>query len=42
MTGKDAKAFMNNWRSQMSWLIFDAGAGKTSPEQFKIPKPAGK
>lgn len=42
MTGKDAKAFMNNWRSQMSWLIFDAGAGKTSPEKFGIPKPAGK
>lgn len=42
MTGKDAKAFMNTWRSQMSWLIFDAGAGKTSPEKFGIPKPAGK
>lgn len=42
MTGKDAKAFMNTWRSQMSWLIFDAGAGKTSPEKLGIPKPAGK
>ncbi|MBB1074161.1 tripartite tricarboxylate transporter substrate binding protein [Rhodoferax sp. 4810] len=42
LTGKEAKDFMNNWRSQMSWLIFDAGAGKTSPEQFGIPKPAGK
>jgi len=42
MTGKDAKAFMNTWRSQMSWLIFDAGAGKTSPEKFGIPKPADK
>jgi tripartite-type tricarboxylate transporter receptor subunit TctC len=42
MTGKDAKSFMNTWRSQMSWLIFDAGAGKTSPEKFGIPKPADK
>ena len=38
----DAKAFMNTWRSQMSWLIFEAGAGKNSPEKFGIPKPAGK
>ncbi|MBK9444285.1 MAG: tripartite tricarboxylate transporter substrate binding protein [Comamonadaceae bacterium] len=42
ITGKDARAFMNTWRSQMSWLIFDAGAGKNSPEKFGIPKPAGK
>jgi len=39
MTGKEARDFMNNWRSQMSWLIYDAGAGKNSPEQFGIPKP---
>lgn len=42
ITGKDAKAFMNTWRTQMSWLIFEAGAGKNSPEKFGIPKPAGK
>ncbi len=42
ITGNEAKAFMNTWRSQMSWLIFDAGAGKNSPEKFGIPKPAGK
>lgn len=42
LTGKDAREFMNTWRSQMSWLIFDAGAGKNSPEKFGIPKPAGK
>ena len=40
MSGKDAKDFMNTWRSQMSWLIYDAGAGKNSPEKFGIPKPA--
>lgn len=42
LTGKEARDFMNNWRSQMSWLIYDAGAGKESPEKFGIPKPAGK
>ena len=40
MTGKEARDFMNTWRSQMSWLIYDAGAGKDSPEKFGIPKPA--
>ena len=42
LTGKDARAFMNTWRSQMSWLIYDAGAGKESPAKFGIPKPDGK
>jgi len=37
--GKEAREFMNTWRSQMSWLIHDAGAGKESPEKFGIPKP---
>ena len=40
LTGKEARSFMNTWRSQMSWLIYDAGAGKDSPEKFGIPKPA--
>jgi tripartite-type tricarboxylate transporter receptor subunit TctC len=42
LTGKEARDFVNTWRSQMSWLIYDAGAAKESPEKFKIPKPAGK
>ncbi len=41
ISGAPARDFMNNWRSQMSWLIFDAGGAKESPEKFKIPKPAG-
>lgn len=41
LTGKK-RDFMNTWRSQMSWLIFDAGASKNSPDKFGIPKPAGK
>ena len=40
-TGKEAKDFMNAWRSQMSWMIYESGAGKSSPEKFGIPKPAG-
>ncbi len=38
-SGKEARDFMNTWRSQMSWLIHDAGASKNSPEKFGIPKP---
>ena len=41
LSGKEAREFMNNWRSQMSWLIFESGGAKESPEKFKIPKPAG-
>jgi hypothetical protein len=39
LSGKEARDFMNGWRSQMSWLIYDAGAGKESPAKFGIPKP---
>ena len=41
LSGAPARDFMNTWRSQMSWLIFEAGGAKESPEKFKIPKPAG-
>jgi tripartite-type tricarboxylate transporter receptor subunit TctC len=40
LSGKEARDFVNTWRSQMSWLVYDAGAGKESPEKFGIPKPA--
>ena len=39
LSGKEAREFLNTWRSQMSWLIYDAGAGKESPEKFGIAKP---
>ncbi|MDR1935016.1 MAG: tripartite tricarboxylate transporter substrate binding protein [Candidatus Accumulibacter sp.] len=39
LSGKEARDFVNNWRSQVSWLIHDAGASKESPEKFGIPKP---
>jgi tripartite-type tricarboxylate transporter receptor subunit TctC len=39
LSGQEARDFLNGWRSQMSWLIYDAGAAKESPEKFGIPKP---
>lgn len=32
------KKFYSEWESLVSWLLFDAGAAKISPEQFNIPK----
>lgn len=34
-----AKEFYAEWESLVSWLIYDAGAAKYSPEKFGIPKP---
>ena len=38
ITGDEARQFMNNWRSIMSWLIWDSGAGKNDPSKYNIPK----
>ena len=40
ISGKEAKDFVKTWQSQMSWLIYEAGGAKESPEKFGIPKPA--
>ena len=37
-TDNEARQFINQWRSTMSWLIWNSGAGKNSPENFGIPK----
>jgi tripartite-type tricarboxylate transporter receptor subunit TctC len=37
--GEEAKDFLTRWQSVTSWLMFDAGIAKTSPEEFGIPKP---
>lgn len=34
-----AKEFYAEWESLVSWLIYDAGAAKYSPEKFGIPRP---
>lgn len=38
ITGDEAKKFTENFRSNLSWLIYDAGAAKESPEKFNIPR----
>jgi len=39
LTGKEAREFVDRQRSLASWLMWEAGAAKRSPEEFKIPKP---
>lgn len=38
-TGDEAKEYTEMWRSKLSWLIYESGAAKESPEKFNIPKP---
>lgn len=33
------KKFYSEWESLVSWLLYDAGASKFSPEKFNIPRP---
>ncbi|SEN26407.1 Tripartite-type tricarboxylate transporter, receptor component TctC [Paracoccus alcaliphilus] len=39
ISGDEAEAFLHNWQSVSSWLLFDAGVAQKSPEEFGIPKP---
>lgn len=39
LSGDEADAFLKQWQSVTSWLAFDSGAAKKSPEEFGIPKP---
>jgi tripartite-type tricarboxylate transporter receptor subunit TctC len=39
LTGDEARAFLDQWQSVTSWLMFDAGQAKSSPEDFGIPRP---
>ncbi len=38
-TQADILKFYADWESQVSWLLYDAGAAQLSPEDFGIPKP---
>lgn len=38
-TQEDVYAFMQNFESLVSWMLYDAGATQFSPENFDIPKP---
>lgn len=37
--GEEADTFLKRWQSVTSWLAFDSGAAKKSPEEFGIAKP---
>lgn len=39
LSGDAATQFLNNWQQVTSWLIFDAGLAKQSPEEFGIARP---
>jgi tripartite-type tricarboxylate transporter receptor subunit TctC len=39
ISGDEARQFLDRWQSVTSWLVFDAGIAKNSPEEFDIPKP---
>lgn len=39
LTGDAAKAFLKKFESTASWLVYNAGGAKKSPEEFGIPKP---
>ncbi|MDS9469502.1 tripartite tricarboxylate transporter substrate binding protein [Paracoccus sp. MBLB3053] len=39
LTGDEAQKFLADWQSKTSWLIWESGIAKKSPEEFGIPKP---
>ncbi len=39
ISGDEAQEFLDRWQSVTSWLVFDAGIAKASPEEFGIPRP---
>ena len=38
-SGDEAKAFLERYRSVSSWIVYDSGFAKKSPEEFDIPRP---
>ena len=39
ISGDEATSFLEKWQSVTSWIVWDAGIAKKSPEEFGIPKP---
>ncbi|GAB4114109.1 MAG: tripartite tricarboxylate transporter substrate binding protein [Candidatus Caldatribacteriota bacterium] len=39
LSGEEAETFVKNWGNFKSWLFYDAGIAKSSPEEFGITKP---
>lgn len=38
-SGDEARDFLERWQSVTSWIVYDAGIAKNSPEEFEIPRP---
>ncbi|SFA60137.1 Tripartite-type tricarboxylate transporter, receptor component TctC [Paracoccus halophilus] len=39
LSGAEAQSFLDDWQAKTSWLIWEAGIAKKSPEEFGIAKP---
>jgi tripartite-type tricarboxylate transporter receptor subunit TctC len=39
LSGAEAEEYLDRWRSVTSWLAWEGGLAKTSPEEFGIPQP---
>ncbi|MGE0723686.1 MAG: tripartite tricarboxylate transporter substrate binding protein [Alphaproteobacteria bacterium] len=39
LSGAEAEEFLRKWQSVTSWIVFEAGIAKRSPEEFGIPRP---
>lgn len=39
ISGDEARSFLDKWQSVTSWIVFDAGIAKNSPEKFGIQRP---
>jgi hypothetical protein len=39
ISGAEAEEFLKRWQSVTSWLLWEGGQAKTSPEEFGIPRP---
>lgn len=39
ISGDEADTFLKKWQSVSTWLLYDAGSTKVSPEELGIPKP---
>ena len=39
LSGAEAEAFLTGWQQRTTWLIWDAGLAKVSPDSVGIAKP---
>lgn len=39
LSGQEAQDYMARWQSVTSWLLYEGGSAKNSPEEFDIPQP---